>query len=409
MADAHISQPEIAPLVEDVEKAGADFHAAKDGDIHTARRNLQHATRKLLQSLEEPNGEVWPRSFQVNVSAAVEVISQLELWEKFEGGKAVALDGMVESTKADKIVLSEYIQTSYRIPGTYSLLVRVFRQLTAANIFTESAGPNFTITPLGKPYLHPDHRAFSNFMFYDLIPAIMAMPRTLEEHQYKAPSKETGTPFKWAHGEELWTWLGSHPDRAANMVAGMRSHAPLNAYPWAIELEKMGSKAEDIAVVDVAGGKGHTMEEVRERNPNIKGRFIVQDLSSTFKAMSAPPVGIELMTYDIFTPQPVKNALIYHYRHIIHNWSDGDCITFLGQIVPLLREQLRSKLLLVDVVLPDMNSTMQQAIMDVSMFPMGGMERTESQWKELLAKVGLSIEKIWRGSEPEACVECRLL
>lgn len=151
------------------------------------------------------------------------------------------------------------------------------------------------------------------------------------------------------------------------------------------------------------------MGEVRRRNPHLKGRFIVQDLASTLEAMTTPPHGVDFMTYDIFTPQPVKNAFIYHYRHIFHNWSDDDCATILAQIQPVLKSQSQSKLLIVDVVLPDTNITMQEAIMDITMFPMGGMERTESQWRKLLGKGGLGIEKIWRGSEPEACIECVLL
>lgn len=151
------------------------------------------------------------------------------------------------------------------------------------------------------------------------------------------------------------------------------------------------------------------MAEIRRRNPQIKGRFIVQDLPSTLDAVPTTPTGVELMGYDIFTPQSVKGAYFYHYRHIFHNWSDDDCTTILEQIVPLLRTQPQSKLLLVDMVLPDSNGTMQEAVMDISMFPMGGMERTESQWKLLLARSGLEIGNIWRGSEPEACIECKLL
>jgi hypothetical protein len=49
---------------------------------------------------------------------------------------------------------------------------------------------------------------------------------------------------------------------------------------------------------------------------------------------------------------------------------------------------------------------MQEAIRGFSMFPIGGLERSEKQWKVLLAKNGLKIKKIWRGSEPEPCVEC---
>lgn len=153
---------------------------------------------------------------------------------------------------------------------------------------------------------------------------------------------------------------------------------------------------------------GFLVGEIRQRNPQIKGKFIVQDLASTFEAVPTPPTGVNFMTYDIFTSQPVKDAVVYHYRHIFHNWSDDDCTTILGQVVPLLKIQPRSKLLLVDVVLPDLNGTMQEAIMDITMFPMGGMERTESQWRQLLARSGLGIKKIWRGSEPEACIECQI-
>lgn len=193
------------------------------------------------------------------------------------------------------------------------------------------------------------------------------------------------------------------------MVAGMRSHDPADAYPWGIELGKLGLKDGDIAVVDAAGGQGHTMEEVLQRNPGLKGRFIVQDLPSTFEVNPNPPAGVEFMTHDIFNPQPVKDAYIYHFRHIIHNWSDGDCTTILENVVPLLRAQPKSKLLLVDVMLPDSNASMQEAIMDISMFPLGGMERTERQWRVLLAKSGLEIKRIWKGSEPEVCIECKLI
>lgn len=46
---------------------------------------------------------------------------------------------------------------------------------------------------------------------------------------------------------------------------------------------------------------------------------------------------------------------------------------------------------------------------DHSMLTFGGKERSEKQWKELLASVGLGIVKIYRGPEPEAVLECRKL
>lgn len=350
---------------------------------------------------------------KVNVSSAIEVITQMGLWSKFEDGKTLLVKDIVESTGADEIMISTPSPFPPFKPFTNDSSVRIFRQLVAGGVLLDVPGPGYKLTTLGTPYLNPDHTAFSSFVFTEILPSILSLPKNLQARNYKAPSKESGSPYKWANGEELWTYLGSHPERAMNMVNGMRSlhtgSLETNAYPFADELVKMGIKEGEVAIVDVAGGQGHIMAEVRKTCPEIKGKFIVQDLASTFEASAGAPEGIEYMPYDMFTPQPVKGAYIYHYRHIFHDWSDGECSAFLQQLVPLLREQPKSKLLLVDLVLPNTDVSMQECVRDFSMFPIGGLERNEAQWRELLEKNGLRVKKIWRGTEPEACVECEVL
>lgn len=276
------------------------------------------------------------------------------------------------------------------------------------------AGPGYAITTIGKPYLEDEHVAFNRFLLKEVIATVLAMPETLRERGYKAPTKESGTPYQWAHGEELWTFLGRYPERALDMVQGMKSLSTGclagDAYPFGAELAKLAIQDGDVAIVDIAGGQGHVMEEVRRTHASIKGRIIVQDLPSTFEAVAAgPPAGIEFMPYDMFTPQPVRDAHVYYFRHIFHDWNDQDTSRYLQQVVEVLRSgRPGAKLLLVDLVLPNENVGMLEAVRDFSMFPIGGLERNERQWRELLAKNGLRIKKIWRGSEPEACVECEL-
>lgn len=53
------------------------------------------------------------------------------------------------------------------------------------------------------------------------------------------------------------------------------------------------------------------------------------------------------------------------------------------------------------------NASFSQAMGDHSMLTFGGKERSEKQWKELLASVGLEIVQIYRGPEPEAVLECK--
>lgn len=196
------------------------------------------------------------------------------------------------------------------------------------------------------------------------------------------------------------------------MVKGMKSLSTGtlagNAYPFGEELAKLDIKNDDVAIVDIAGGQGHVMEEVRKLNPELKGRFVVQDLPSTFDAVPSSPEGVEFMPYDMFTSQPIKDAHVYYYRHIFHDWNDQDVSRFLQQLLPVLKARPQSKLLLVDLVLPDLNIGIYEAARDMSMFPVGGLERTEKQWRNLLAANGLKIKKIWRGTEPEACVECEV-
>ena len=66
-----------------------------------------------------------------------------------------------------------------------------------------------------------------------------------------------------------------------------------------------------------------------------------------------------------------------------------------------------SKLLLNEWVLPDVGVPLFPALLDINMMAVvSGMERTETQWKELLSSVGLKIVRFWSvGAESEGLIE----
>lgn len=212
----------------------------------------------------------------------------------------------------------------------------------------------------------------------------------------------------------MWYRLTQDPNRTADMVRGMRSLSSgglaATAYPFGDELQKLGIKDDDIAIVDVAGGQGHIMGDIRKKYPELKGRIVVQDLPLVLDAApNGPPEGVEFMGHNMFKPQPITTAHVYYLRHIVHDWDDDSMALILNQLVPILKERPVTKLLLADLVLPTTNVGMQEAVRDFTMFRIGGLERTEDQWQRLLASSGLKIKRIWRGTEPEACVECTLV
>jgi len=57
------------------------------------------------------------------------------------------------------------------------------------------------------------------------------------------------------------------------------------------------------------------------------------------------------MAHDFLTEQPVKNADVYFFRWIFHNWSDKYSIQILRALIPALKPGAR--VVINDNVLPE--------------------------------------------------------
>ena len=71
-----------------------------------------------------------------------------------------------------------------------------------------------------------------------------------------------------------------------------------------------------------------------------------------------------------------------------------------------------SRLVIIDVILPETNVAEFTAFMDISMMALGGKERTESQWRGLLRGAGFEILNIRRPENavrsPDSVIEAVL-
>ena len=47
------------------------------------------------------------------------------------------------------------------------------------------------------------------------------------------------------------------------------------------------------------------------------------------------------MTQDFFTLQPIKDADVYFFRAIFHDWPDKYCIQILQNLIPALKTGAR--------------------------------------------------------------------
>jgi hypothetical protein len=150
------------------------------------------------------------------------------------------------------------------------------------------------------------------------------MPVSLQMHQYlrsinfENPADQKPGPFAYAHktDADFFSWLKQRPRDWTIFNSAMQAVNFVNpgesTSAFAFDTELSGLSDCDIAVIDIGGGRGHTLLRFKEQYRQIKGRFILQDLPGVLAEVEPeiPAKGIELMDYDFFTPQPVKGKTL---------------------------------------------------------------------------------------------------
>lgn len=88
-------------------------------------------------------------------------------------------------------------------------------------------------------------------------------------------------------------------------------------------------------------------------------------------------------------------ARAYYFRNVLHDWDDDKCRTILQQTRAAMRPKY-SKILLNEFVIPLRGACSFATYSDFMVMALAaGAERTERQWHDLLASVGMKIDKIW--------------
>ncbi|KAL8777972.1 MAG: hypothetical protein Q9213_007624 [Squamulea squamosa] len=184
----------------------------------------------------------------------------------------------------------------------------------------------------------------------------------------------------------------------------------LEFYPFAENtLAKTAVSADTVLVVDVGGGLGHGLVEIKEKYPEATGRLILQDHPKTIDQAGNGAGVFEPMAHDFFTPQPIQAPKMFLIRQVLHDWPDLECQKILKNLAAAMRPRY-SKLLINEFVVDNVGASDFIVAIDLVMMGMsGGMERTMSQWTTLLASAGLRIEKIWTlNGETESVIEAVL-
>ncbi|MCJ1381158.1 hypothetical protein MMC17_004267 [Xylographa soralifera] len=276
--------------------------------------------------------------------------------------------------------------------GADPLLVgRLLRYLAAIRMIAESSKDHFSANQATKTLANPSIEGSVYYMFNIGGPAYQALPEFLRETKYQTP---TGGKCAWQKSEntnlDFFPWASQRPEKIKwfqSLMSVPRDGEWFDVIPFTADIA-----ADRAHFVDVGGSIGHQCARLKSKYPNLPGRVILQDLPETIK--NAPPIpGVEFMTHDFFTAQPVQGARYYYLRTVLHDWPDDKAVQILQNLLPAMAAD--SQILIDDMVLPNLGVHWWSACLDLHMYTMlGAMERNVDQWHSLLDKAGLRVLEI---------------
>jgi hypothetical protein len=272
--------------------------------------------------------------------------------------------------------------------GTHApTLHRFLRTLGSVGIVTDIGGGRFALTPLGEALKTGAPGAARSTIITFGGPVFW---RSWEEIVY---SLQTGqTAFEKVWGMPVFDYLGQHPEEASlfsETMVGFHGAEP----PTVAEAYDFSSLK---TVVDVGGATGNMLAAILTRHPRVRGVLydlphVLRDAPALLKARGIDD-RVTIESGSFFERVP-SGGDAYVMSHIIHDWSEEQCLTILGNCRKAMRPD--SRLLIVETVIPEDNSPHQGKLQDLVMLVLpGGQERTEAEYDALLAKGGFNLRRV---------------
>ena len=276
-------------------------------------------------------------------------------------------------------------------------LYRVLRALAGLGIFEEGRDGRFDLTPLAEPLrtgVPGSLRAWAVINGGE-------WQRSWGDLMY---SVRTGRPaFDNVYGMGFWEYHDKNPETAESFNEGMSEIAE-RVLAGVVEAYDFSGAT---TAVDVGGGHGSLIAAILKANPHLRGVLFDKPavVESARAAIEARGLAgrCELVAGDFFESVP-GGADLHLLKWIIHDWDDDRAIMVLRSCRHALAGN--GKLLVVERVIPPGNEPSEGKLGDIMMLVlMGGLERTEAEYRALFAKAGFTLTRIVPTASPFSVIE----
>jgi hypothetical protein len=267
-------------------------------------------------------------------------------------------------------------------------LDRILRLLAAHGIFERAADGRYLHTASSSKLRSDDPSSLRAYVRMNGLHVMWDRYGDLDE------AARTGRPrHDWA---SLVEHFAAHPEESAIFNAAMVSKARtvLPAVADAYDFDGFAT------IVDVGGGRGHLLKLILERAPQARG--ILFELEHVLDDAGSTP-RLELQSGDFFNDAlPAADA--YLLMDVLHDWNDADTARILAAVRRAARAS--SRVLIVETLVPETPGPHVGKSLDVSMLAVtGGRERTEPQYRTLLAAAGFRFARVLPTASQYSIVE----
>ncbi|KAK2794397.1 hypothetical protein FQN51_000839 [Onygenales sp. PD_10] len=392
---------EVPHLLEEVASYGKDFVQ----EDPKARMKLLESARSLVYALETPR-EAMIRYCWSDAAAFASIETAVERGIFVELGKGDGPKRVVDiaaATNCDAVMLS-----------------RIMKHMAAVGVIAEAGPDEYKPTGISKALTLQIYAVGFPCMTGCVTKATNALPEFLKSIDYKLPQDPRNCAFNVGYKTNLsfFEYLGANPKTGTEFnhhMGAYRQGRPSwmdhGFFPVEKQLIQGADTGDDAAfLVDVGGSLGHDLMEFHSKWSNAPGKLILQDLPHVVEeAKQKADKYIETMVHDFFTEQPVKGARAYYMHSILHDWPDEVGVKILKQLAAAMKPGY-SKILINENVIPSTDAYWESTGLDVVMMALfSSQERTEKQWRKLIASAGLKIVNIWTVEKGvESLIECEL-
>jgi hypothetical protein len=267
--------------------------------------------------------------------------------------------------------------------GTHAgALNRALRLLSAHGVFQQCDG-TYMHTPASR-LLRSDHpQSMRSFVRMQGIPALWH----IWEHLDHSLRSGRSAAEKTLPNGGFWGYLAEHPEhsRLFNDAMTGKTHGQTAGILATYDFSGFHT------IADIGGGNGHLLQAVLEAAPKAEG--VLFDLPHVIEQASAIKSSRLRLQAGSFFEDALPICDAYLMMQILHDWSDEES----EEILNAIRRSAppHAKLLLAEWLIPEGGQPSWTLFVDLIMLTeLTGKERTEREFRALLARAGFQIDRV---------------